>query len=158
MAITAEIKEKMGDEWLPEIYRSKVRVQRTRSHHLDIPQRENRAAVWHTLLGIELKVGNKRFSCPDLSTARYLQIFARMGCREVAIPYDITKISSIADELESSWQKSLLLLSETVKNKTPAVKGRMRAALIKEIREEIDEIGAGALMPEFKQTTKQRNT
>jgi hypothetical protein len=158
MAITAEIKEKMGDEWLPEIYRSKVRVQRTRSHHLDIPQRENRATVWHTLLGIELKVGNKRFSCPDLSTARYLQIFARMGCREVAIPYDITKISSIADELESSWQKSLLMLGEIVKNKTPAVKGRMRAALIKEIREEIDEIGAGALMPEFKQTTKQRNT
>ena len=157
MTITAEIKENMGDEWLPEIYRSKVRVQRTRSHHLDVPQRENRAAVWHTLLGIELKVGNKRFSCPDLSTARYLQIFARLGCREVAIPYDITKISSIADELESSWQKSLLLLSETVKNKTPAVKGRMRAALIKEIREEIDEIGAGALMPEFKQSTKQRN-
>ena len=157
MLIAAEIKENMGDEWLPEIYRSKVRVQRTRSHHLDIPQRENRAAVWHTLLGIELKVGNKRFSCPDLSTARYLQIFARLGCREVAIPYDITKISSIADELESSWQKSLLMLGETVKNKTPAVKGRMRAALIKEIREEIDEIGAGALMPEFKQTTKQRN-
>lgn len=157
MAIAAEIRENMGDEWLPEIYRSKVRVQRTRSHHLDIPQRENRAAVWHTLLGIELKVGNKRFSCPDLSTARYLQIFARLGCPEIAIPYDITKISSIADELESSWQKSLLMLSETVKNKTPAVKGRMRAALIKEIREEIDEIGAGALMPEFKQSTKQRN-
>lgn len=157
MSITAEIKENMGDEWLPKIYRSKVRVQRTRSHYLDVLQRENRATVWHTLLGIELKVGNKRFSCPDLSTARYLQIFARLGCQEVAIPYDITKISSIADELESSWQKSLLLLSETVKNKTPAVKGRMRAALIKEIREEIDEIGAGALMPEFKQSTKQRN-
>lgn len=157
MAITAEIKEKLGDEWLPEIYRSKVRVQRTRAHQMDIPARENRAAVWHTLLGIELKVGNKRFSCPDLSTARYLQIFARFGCREVAIPYDITKISSIADELESSWQRSLLLLGETVKNKTPSVKGRMRAALIKEIREEIDEIGAGALMPEFKQTTKQRS-
>ena len=157
MAITAEIKEKLGDEWLPDIYRSKVRVQRTRSHHLDVPQRENRATVWHTLLGIELKVGNKRFSCPDLSTARYLQIFARLGCREIAIPYDITRISTIADELESSWQKSLLLLSESVKDKAPAVKGRMRAALIKELREEINEIGAGALMPEFRQTTRQRN-
>lgn len=157
MTITAEIKEKLDSEWLPAIYSSKVRVQRTRAHQIDIPQHENRATILHTLLGIELKIGNKRFSCPDLSTARYLQIFARFGCREVAIPYDITKISSIADELESSWQKCLLLLGETVKNKTPAVKGRMRAALIKEIREEIDEIGAGALMPEFKQTTKQRN-
>jgi len=158
MAITAEIKEKMGGEWLPGLYRSKVRAQRTRAHQIDVPQHENRATILHTLLGIELKVGNNRFSCPDLSTARYLQIFARLGCREVAIPYDITKISSVADELESSWQKSLLLLAEAVKDKTPAVKGRMRAALIKEIREEIDEIGAGALMPEFKQTTKQRNT
>ena len=158
MAITAEIKEKMGGEWLPELYRSKVRAQRTRAHEIDVPQRENRGAILHTLLGIELKVGNNRFSCPDLSTARYLQIFARLGCREVAIPYDITKISSVADELESSWQKSLLLLGEAVKNKKPAVKGRVRAALIKEIREEIDEIGAGALMPEFKQTTKQRGS
>jgi hypothetical protein len=157
MAIAAEIKEKLGSEWLPEIYKTKVRSQRTRAHHLDIPQKENRASVLHTLLGIELKIGNKRFSCPDLSTARYLQIFARIGCREIAIPYDITKISSIADELESAWQKSLLLFVEAAKDKTPSARGRMRAALIKEIRGEIEEIGAGALMPEFKQTTKQRN-
>lgn len=158
MGVAAEIKEMTGDEWLPEIYRAKVRTQRTRAHQIDVPQRENRAAILHTLLGIELKVGNKRFSCPDLSTARYLQVFARLGCREVAIPYDITKISSIADELESSWQKSLLLLGEEVKNKTPAARGRMRSALIKEIRQEIEEIGAGALMPEFRQTTKQRKS
>lgn len=157
MAITAEIKEKMGRDWLPEIYRLKVRSQRTRAHQIDVPQRENRTMILHTLLGIELKVGNKRFSCPDLSTARYLQIFARIGCREIAIPYDITKISSVADELESSWQKSLLFLGQAAKEKTPAVKGRLRAALIKEIRQEIDDIGAGALMPEFKQTTKQRD-
>ena len=158
MTLSAEIKEKLSGEWLPELYRSKVRSQRTRAHQIDVPQRENRATILHTLLGIELKVGNNRFSCPDLSTARYLQIFARLGCGDVAIPYDITKISSIADELESSWQKSLLLLVEAVRDKAPSVKGRMRAALIKEIREEIEEIGAGSLMPEFKQTTKQRKT
>ena len=158
MTTAAEIRERMGDEWLPEIYRSKVRLQRTRAHQLDVPKRENRAAILHTLLGIELKVGNKRFSCPDLSTARYLQIFARIGCREIAIPYDITKISTVADELESSWHKSLLLLAEATREKTASAVGRMRSALIKEMRQEIDEIGAGALMPEFKQTTKQRET
>lgn len=156
MEIAAEIKEKLSDEWLPTIYREKVRTQRTRAHRLEVARRENRALIQHTLLGIELKVGNKRLACPDLSTARYLQIFARFGCQEVAVPYDITKISTLADELESSWHKSLLLLEAAVKDKTPSVKGRMRGALIKEMRDEIEKIGAGSLMPEFKQTTKQR--
>lgn len=158
MDVIADIKEKLGDEeWLPEIYRVRVRTQRTRSFRLEIPKRENRALVQHTLLGVELKVGIRRVSCPDLSTARYLQVFARVGCTEVAVPYDITKISTLADELESSWQKSLLLFDEAAKEKTSPVRGRMRAALVKQMREEIEEIGAGSLMPEFKQSTKQRS-
>lgn len=156
MDIAAEIREELSAGWLPEIYRAKVRTQRTRAHRLEVPKRENRAIIQHTLLGVELKVGNKRFSCPDLSTARYLQIFARIGSSSVAVPYDITKISTLADELESAWQKTLLLLEKTTEEKTAPVKGRMRSNLIKEIRHEIDEIGAGSLMPEFKQSTKQR--
>ncbi len=154
---TSDIREKLGAEWLPDIYRDEVRVQRTRAHQLELPKTENLAIIQHTLLGVELKVGNKRFTCPDLSTARYLQVFARIGCQAVAVPYDITKISTLADKLESSWQKSLLLVEESAKDKTAPVKGKMRAHLIKEIRQEIDEIGAGSLMPEFKQSTKQRN-
>ena len=156
MEIASEIKEKLGDEWLPAIYRQKVRTQRTRAHQLEIPEKENRAIIQHTLLGVELKVGIQRFSCPDLSTARYLQIFARLGCPSVAVPYDITKISTLADELESSWQKTLLLFENAAIDKTAPVKGRIRSGLIKEIRLEIEEIGAGSLIPEFKQSTKQR--
>ncbi|CAN5399538.1 hypothetical protein BH10ACI1_BH10ACI1_07700 [soil metagenome] len=156
METAAEIREKLGEEWLPAIYRDKVRTQRTRSYHLDVLPKENRAIIQHTLLGIELKVRNNRFSCPDLSTARYLQIFARIGCAEVAVPYDITKISTLADELESSWHKIVLLFESAAKDKIPSAKGRMRSGLIKEIRHEIEEIGAGSLMPEFKQSTKQR--
>jgi len=158
METAAEIREKLDGEWIPAIYRDKVRVQRTRSYHLDIAKTEHRADIQHTLLGIELKIGNKRFSCPDLSTARYLQVFARVGCQEVAIPYDITKISQLADELEISWHKTLLLFENAAQDKIPSAKGRMRSNLIKEMRLEIEEIGAGSLMPEFKQTTKQRNT
>ncbi len=156
METAAEIREQLDGEWIPAIYRDKVRSQRTRSYHLDIAQTEQRSDIQHTLLGIELKIGNKRFSCPDLSTARYLQVFARIGCQEVAIPYDITKISTLADELEISWHKTLLLFENATKDKIPSAKGRMRSSLIKEIRLEIEEIGAGSLMPEFKQSTKQR--
>ncbi|MBA2605275.1 MAG: hypothetical protein H0U96_00200 [Acidobacteria bacterium] len=158
MEIAAEIRENLGEEWIPNIYQNKVRTQRTRAHRLEIIERENRAIVQHTLLGVELKVGNTRFSCPDLSTARYLQIFARLGCSNVAVPYDITKISTLADELESSWHRTLLLFEKMIVDKTSPVRGRMRSSLIKEIRQEIDKIGAGSLMPEFKQSTKQRTS
>jgi len=158
MEIAAEIRESLGGEWIPVVYREKVRTQRTRSYHIIVPKKENRADIFHTLLGIELKVGNYRFNCPDLSTARYLRVFVRIGCQDVAIPYDITKISTLADELEVAWHKTLLLFEEKVSDKIASARGRMRANLIKEIRSEIEEIGAGALMPEFRQSTKQRDS
>lgn len=156
MEIASEIREKLRENWLPEIYRQKIRSLRTRSVSLGVAPHENKTEIQHTLLGVELKVGNTRLACPDLSTARYLQVFARLGCAEIAVPYDITKISTLADELESSWQRILLLLDESAKEKTAPVKGRLRAGLIKEIRAELDKIGAGEKMPEFRQTTKQR--
>lgn len=156
MEIALEIREKLGEMWLASIYRDKIRSLRTRSHELNIPEKENSAEILHTLLGVELKVGNVRLTCPDLSTARYLQVFARLGCQEVAIPYDITKISTLADELESSWQQILLHFEERTEGKLPSAIGRIRSSLIKEIRNELEEIGAGDKMPEFKQSTKQR--
>ena len=156
MEISLEIREKLSGEWIPLIYLEKVRSQRTRAYRLDIAESENRADILHTLLGIELQIGNKRFACPDLSTARYLQVFARLGCQDIAIPYDITKISTLADELEISWHKTILLFEELTAEKIAPVRGRMRSNLIKEIRREIEETGAGLLIPEFKQTTRQR--
>jgi hypothetical protein len=142
--------------WLPTLYRDKVRSQRTRAYQLDIPPKEQRPEILHTLLGIELKVGNRRFACPDLATARYLRVFARIGCREFAVPYDITKISAVADELETSWHQMLLLLEKAATDRATSTVGRLRGALVKQVRSEIDEIGPGEMMPSFRQETKQR--
>lgn len=150
--------EMFRDAWIPAIYREKVRNRRTRSYEMDIPERENQPEILFTLLGIELKVGKRRFTCPDLATARYLQTFARLGCRSVAIPYDITKISVLADELEVAWHKLLLQNEENNTGKSPQTIGRSRSALIKRIRTEIAEIGAGEKMPEFQNSTKQRKS
>ncbi|HRH47009.1 MAG TPA: hypothetical protein PKY82_35510 [Pyrinomonadaceae bacterium] len=158
MDIAIEIKEKLGENWLAEIYRDKIRTLRTRAYSLSIPEKENSAEIQHTLLGVELKVGNIRLACPDLSTARYLQVFARLGCQEIAIPYDITKISTLADELESAWQQIILHFGEITEGKIPPAIGRMRSSLVKDIRFELDQIGAGEKMPQFKQSTKQRVT
>lgn len=158
MDIAAEIRDAMADEWLPRIYEQKVRSQRTRSYSLDIPERANEAEIQHTLLGIELKIGRLRVSCPDLATARYLQVFARIGCREFAVPYDITKISAIADELETSRQKILLQFDTRLPSASPQSKTRARNKVLNELRSELKAIGPGAAMPEFKQFTKQRNS
>ena len=155
---TPGICEQLGDDWIPLIYSEKVRSQRTRSFELKVPERENTAEILHTLLGIELKIKKNRFACPDLATARYLRVFARIGCTHVAIPYDITKISIIADQIEEAWQKLLLVLKEHVKKKLPPAKKRARVKLLTEIRSEIAKIGAGELMPEFKQSTRQRKS
>ena len=118
MDLAADIAASLGDDWLPRIYETKVRSTRTRSLSIDVPSRENNVTVEYTLLGIEVKVGKSRFASPDLATARYMRIFARLGCGEFAIPYDITKISPLADELETSWQRILLLIEENTRGKT----------------------------------------
>jgi hypothetical protein len=153
MDVVAEIRARLADDWLPTVYAKKVRSQRTRSYKLDIAKREQIPLIQHTLLGIELKVGRKRFACPDPATARYLRIFARLGCREFAVPYDISMISGLADELETSWQRSLILVE-----KAAAAGGVLetRNKLVKAMRDEIDRIGPGEPMPLFDRETRQR--
>ncbi|MBV9960286.1 MAG: hypothetical protein JO360_17805 [Acidobacteria bacterium] len=151
-----EVREALGEMWLPRLYRERILKLRTRSHALPVQAKANRVEIQHTLLGVELKTGRRRILCPDLATARYLAVFARAGCTEVAVPYDITKISLLADELESSWHRMLLLVERAAAERSPAFRTRVRSALIADIRREIAEAGAGTVIPQFNQNTKQR--
>jgi hypothetical protein len=112
--------------------------------------------IQHTLLGVELKAGRRRLLCPDLATARYLAVFARAGCEHLAVPYDITKISQLADELESSWHRMFLLAAHHAAGKSEAFKTRIGRVLMGKIKAEVSEAGAGTSVPEFKQSTRQR--
>ncbi|HYY56983.1 MAG TPA: hypothetical protein VE842_06585 [Pyrinomonadaceae bacterium] len=152
----AEIKDALGELWMPRIYRERILRLRTRSHHLDVPARAESVEVQHTLLGVELKTGRRRTFCPDLATARYLAVFARAGCQDVAVPYDITQISSLADQLESSWHRMLLLIDKAAEKRSRTFRSRLRASLLGEVRAEITEAGAGTPVPQFNQNTKQR--
>ena len=151
-----QVKAELGDAWLPHIYRERIRRMRTRSYNFEDLPKTNRVDIQHTLLGVELKVGSKRMLCPDLATARYLSVFARAGCGDVAVPYDITRISQLADELESAWHRMFLLAEYNAAVKSDAFRSRLRKLLVGKIRTEITEAGAGASVPEFKQSTKQR--
>ena len=153
-ACAQQIRERLGETWLPRIYRERILKLRTRSYHFAIEGAPKRILIQHTLLGVELKIGRKRLLCPDLATARYLSVFARLGCKDVAVPYDITKISQLADELESSWYRMLLLVDQEARAKSTSFKNRVRGSLVAEIRAEIAAAGAGTRIPEFKQSTK----
>ena len=155
-ACAQEIRKLLGEAWLARIYRERILKLRTRSYHFDIKGAPARILIQHTLLGVELKLGRKRLLCPDLATARYLSVFARVGCPDVALPYDITKISQLADELESSWYRMFLLVEQETRAESTRLSARLRGLLIAKIREEIKEAGPGTRVPEFRQTTKQR--
>src|SRR5882762_6245956 len=114
----AQVKAELKDTWLPHLYRDRILSKRTRSYHFEGLTNKSRVEVQHTLLGVELKVGRRRLLCPDLATARYLSVFARASCKDVAVPYDITKISQLADQLESSWYRMLLLVDYHAANET----------------------------------------
>jgi hypothetical protein len=151
-----QVKTELADAWLPQIYRERIRSKPTRSYQFESLSGKFRVEILHTLLGVELKAGRRRLLCPDLATARYLSVFARAGCELVAVPYDITRISQLADELESSWHRMLLLSGHIANGRSETFKRRIARILIAKIRAEVSDAGAGASMPEFKQTTKQR--
>lgn len=154
------IASEMGERHLPDLYRKLVLGTRTRRFTLNHEPIKHVTAegvtILHTLLGIELKIGKHRLSCPDLATARYLQVFARLGLAEVAVPYDISQLPRIADELESAWQYFLLLL-ENRTHELPA-RGRrtVRNRLVDEVRHALEALGSGEKVPTFNQNTRQR--
>lgn len=154
--LVSEIIAELKEAWIARLYRERILSLRTRSHHLNLPAKINAVEIQHTLLGVELKVGKQRVMCPDLATARYLAVFARAGCTDVAVPYDITQISTLADELESSWYRMLLLVEHLAAGRTAQFRSRLRTLLVSEARREITEAGAGTAIPKFNQNTKQR--
>jgi hypothetical protein len=157
MEILAKIRIGIGSDWIPEIYTELIRPLRTRSFEMDIPERENHPEMFETLLGMELKVGRRRFACPDANTARYLYVFACLGCRNIAVPYDITVLGGLADRFEGAWNKTVDVLERRAQGLSPQQKGRVRAALLRSMRDEIKAAGAGDLMPLFNRSTKQRD-
>jgi hypothetical protein len=154
--LVIEIKRLMGDHLLAAIYRDRIRPLRTRSYELKAPVKTLPVEILHTLLGIELKIGRRRLLCPDLATARYLAAFARLGVESVAIPYDITQISRLADELESSWYRMIMLAEHLTTERSARLRNRVRAHLIDDQRREIASLGAGPAIPQFVQNTRQR--
>lgn len=86
---------------LRRLYSQHVLPGRTRTVRL--LGRKCSVQLMKTFLGYELKMGRKRVTCPDLTTARYLKIFAELGLKEVEIPYDPTRTAALLPDLREAY-------------------------------------------------------
>jgi hypothetical protein len=156
-AIASEVECLMGDASIDKIYRARVLSDRSRRYQLGTVPRNASVEIIYTLLGFELKIGRRRLLCPDLATARYLQVFAKLQCDEVAVPYDITRISPIADEIESSWHRMSLLADRLAAGRTSRFKYIVMNMLAIQLRGRISEQGAGEPFPQFSPPRRRRS-
>lgn len=87
-------------ERIKQIYHEDVLTHRCRD--VILLGRKCNPQILYTFLGFELKMGRIRLSCPDMSTARYLKIFAELGMKQVKIPYDLSRLPLLVTGLEHS--------------------------------------------------------
>jgi hypothetical protein len=156
--LVSEVASLMAEQSISGIYRDRIRTMRTRKVELNAPTKKAPVEILHTLLGIELKIGKRRLLCPDLSTARYLSVFARLGLAEIAVPYDITQLSRLADELESAWFRMMTLIEHLTTGRGERLRNRVQSRSIASERDLVAALGAGPAIPQFNQNTKQRRT
>jgi hypothetical protein len=104
VAIRQEIEKLSG------IYAQEVLSRRTRV--VSLPGRKCQPQIVDTFLGYELKALRRRITCPDMSTARYLRIFAEVGMHAIRTPYDPTHTIRVVPDLERSLKQIKELLHQ----------------------------------------------
>ncbi|MBI4446252.1 MAG: hypothetical protein HY645_10125 [Acidobacteria bacterium] len=85
-----------------DLYRTQVLARRVRT--VQLLGRRCQPQIMYTFLGFEVKLGKKRVTCPDRSTARYLALFGATGVESIAIPYDPTETARLLPQLERAFE------------------------------------------------------
>lgn len=92
------------------LYRDEILPARTRRVHL--LGRKCEPQIMETFLGYELRLGRKRVTCPDLTTARYLRVFGAIGLDSILIPYEPNRTAEIVPPLEDCFTELKQTASE----------------------------------------------
>ena len=79
-------------------------------------RKSKNSKIISTLLGFELQIGKKRFSCPDMATALFLRIFSLIGSREVMVPLDPTRTADMVPELENRLNQIFKIITHLEDN------------------------------------------
>lgn len=94
------------------------------ARQLKLPGRRYEPQAMLTFLGHEVQAGRKRFTCPDLPTARYISLFLRIGVSRAAIPYNPVQVAAVVGSLEDA-------LEQLLKDATPSA-SRYRLARLRQ--------------------------
>jgi hypothetical protein len=84
-------------------YRRQILAVRTR--RIELLGRKCEPQMMYTFLGFEVKLGQKRLTCPDMTTARYLRLFGKLGASSIEIPYDPSQTARALPILETCMQR-----------------------------------------------------
>jgi len=130
---TAEIRRETDE--LVRCYRERILTVKTRK--IDLLGRKCEPQIMYTFLGFEVKLGPKRLTCPDLTTARYLSVFGKLGAKSIEIPYDPSQTARLVPLIEASMQKidDLLESKETERVKQQRSMQRTYRSLRKRLEE-----------------------
>ena len=90
--------------------------------------------IINTLLGFELQIRDRRFTCPDMATARFLRIFAKIGVSEVMVPLDPTLTADILPEIEKNWNEFSRICRELESGERKALARRLHDRLKAKVR------------------------
>lgn len=124
LGIEAEIKA------FTSIYSEKVLATRTR--RIELLGRKCDPQIIKGFLGYELKLQRRRITCPDMVTARYLRVFAKLGAAAIEIPYNPAETASIVPELEDQLQRIEQLTQEGADS--PEIRRERATRLFRRIR------------------------
>lgn len=130
VAIRQEI-EKLSGIYVQEVLSRRTRV-------VSLPGRKCQPQIVDTFLGYELKALRRRITCPDMSTARYLRIFAEVGMHTIRTPYDPTHTIRVVPDLERSLQQIKELLHQ--ENLSPKRHQSKLRNIYKKIRDKLQRL------------------
>jgi len=108
--LTQNILDRIGEDNLATFY--KHRIAAVPCYGLDLPKPEEPIKIENSLFGWRLKIGKKAIDCSSEAQARYLRVFAEMGCDQTLVPKDDAYLSSIINQWESLFEKAQAALQE----------------------------------------------
>jgi hypothetical protein len=108
--LTQNILDRIGEDNLATFYQHRIAT--VPCYSLDLPKPEEPIEIENLLFGWRLKIGKKAIDCSSETQARYLRVFAEMGCDQTLVPKDDAYLSSIVNQWESLFEKAQAALQE----------------------------------------------
>jgi type I restriction enzyme M protein len=108
--LVQNVLDRIGEDNLVTFYQHRIAA--VPCYSLDLPKPEEPIEIENSLFGWRLQIGKKAIDCSSEAQARYLRVFAELGCDQTLVPKDDAYLSSIMNQWESLFEKAQAALQE----------------------------------------------